>query len=118
MYEIREYQKDMDLSFFYKRCQQKGFTNNDSQKSLIDTFEKQKFYKLWVLFYNNMPVGTTAAHDFDDVMGENSYRICVRTCVLSELLPIKHVRTKDGIINHQNINRTKFFFKRHNIFIT
>lgn len=103
MYEIKEYQRDMDLSFFYKRCQQKGFTNNASQKSLIGTFEKQKFYKLWVLFYNNMPVGTTAAHDFDDVMGKNSYRICVRTCVLSELLPIKHVRTKDGIINHQNI---------------
>lgn len=103
MYEISEYKRDMDLSFFYKRCEQKGFLNNASQKRLIESFDRQKFYKLWILFYNNLPVGTTAAHDFDEIMGENSYRICVRTCVLSELLPIKHIRTKDGIINHQNI---------------
>lgn len=103
MYEISEYKRDMDLSFFYKRCEQKRFLNNASQKRLIESFDRQKFYKLWILFYNNLPVGTTAAHDFDEIMGENSYRICVRTCVLSELLPIKHIRTKDGIINHQNI---------------
>ena len=93
----------MDLSFFYELCLKKGFMNNSSHLRLIDTFKQQRFYKLWILFYNNLPVGTTAAHDFDDVMGENSYRICVRTCLLSEMLPIKHVRTKDGIVNHQNI---------------
>ena len=103
MYQIKEYQRNMDLSFFYDLCLKKGFMNNSSPLRLIDTFKQQKFYKLWILFYNNLPVGTTAAHDFDDVMGENSYRICVRTCLLSEMLPIKHVRTKDGIVNHQNI---------------
>lgn len=103
MYQIKEYQKNMDLSFFYDLCLKKRFMNNSSPLRLIDTFKQQKFYKLWILFYNNLPVGTTAAHDFDDVMGENSYRICVRTCLLSEMLPIKHVRNKNVIINHQNI---------------
>lgn len=103
MYSIQEYQRNIDLSSFYQRCLEKGFMNNASPKRLIDTFEKQKFFKLWILFYNNLPVGSTVAHDFDDVMGENSYRICARTCVLSDMLPIKHIRTKDGIVNHQNV---------------
>ena len=103
MYQIREYQQGMDLSAFYQSCLERGFTNNSSSKCLIDTFEQQKFFKLWILFYNDMPVGSTVAHNFDDVMGENSYRICARTCVLSDMLPIKHVRTKGGITNHQNV---------------
>jgi len=103
MYQIKEYQQGMDLSIFYQMCLARGFMNNSSHKRLIDTFAQQKFFKLWILFYNNIPVGTTVAHDFDDVMGEHSYRICARTCVLSDMLPIKHIRTKDGIINHQNV---------------
>lgn len=103
MYKIQEYQRNIDLSSFYQRCLEKGFMNNASPKRLIDTFEKQKFFKLWILFYKDTPVGSTVAHDFDEVMGENSYRICARTCVLSDMLPIKHIRTKDGIINHQNV---------------
>jgi len=103
MYEIKKYGNDLDLSFFYQRCQEKGFLNNASQKRLIDSFSKQKYFNLWILFYDNLPVGSTAVHDFDEVMGENSYRICVRTCALTELLPIKHMRTKDGITKHQNI---------------
>lgn len=103
MYQIKEYQQGMDLSIFYQMCLERGLTNNSSHKNLIDTFRQQKFFKLWILFYNNIPVGTTVTHDFDNVMGENSYRICARTCVLSDMLPIKHIRTKDGIINHQNI---------------
>jgi hypothetical protein len=103
MYQIKEYQRGMDLSIFYQMCLARGVMNNASPKSLIDTFQQQKFFKLWILFYNNIPVGSTVAHNFDDVMGEHSYRICARTCVLSDMLPIKHIRTKDGIINHQNV---------------
>ena len=103
MYSIQEYQRNIDLSSFYQRCLEKGFMNNASPKRLIDTFERQKFFKLWILFYNKLPAGSTVAHDFDDVMGKNSYRICARTCVLSDMLPIRHIRTKDGIINHQNV---------------
>lgn len=103
MYQIKEYQKGMDLSIFYQMCLARGFMNNSSPKQLIDTFRQQKFFKLWILFYDDLPVGSTVAHDFDDVMGENSYRICARTCVLSDMIPIKHVRTKGGITNHQNI---------------
>lgn len=103
MYQIKEYHPGMDLSIFYQMCSERGFLNNSSAKSLIYTFDQQKFFKLWILFYNSMPVGSTAVHDFDDPMGEHSYRICARTCVLSDMLPIKHVRTKNGITNHQNI---------------
>lgn len=103
MYQIKEYQQGMDISIFYQMCLERGFTNNASPERLIDTFKQQKFFKLWILFYNNLPVGSTAAHDFDDVMGENSYRICARTCVLSDMIPVKHIRTKGGITNHQNV---------------
>jgi len=103
MYQIQEYNNSIDLSSFYDCCLQKGFINNASQKRLVDTFKNQKYFKLWILFYNNVPVGSTVAHDFDEVMGEHSYRICARTCVLSDQLPIKHIRTKDGIVHHQNI---------------
>lgn len=103
MYQIKEYRPGMDLSIFYQMCLERGFLNNSTAENLIYTFDQQKFFKLWILFYNGLPVGSTAAHDFDDLMGENSYRICARTCVLSDMLPIKHVRTRSGITNHQNI---------------
>jgi len=109
MYEIRKYSDDLDLSFFYQRCEQKGFTNNSSKKKLVDSFKNQKEFQLWVLYYNGLPVGTTGAHSFDDVMGENSYRICVRTCVLTDELNIKNIRSiRDGINKHQYVS-SQFF---------
>jgi len=103
MYEIKKYNEDLDLTFFYKKCEEKGFTNNSSKEKLIDSFKNDKEYQLWILYYNNKPVGSTAIHSFDDIMGKNSYRICVRTCVLTDELNIKHIRPKSIIKKFQNI---------------
>jgi hypothetical protein len=35
-------------------------------------------------------------------LGPDAYRICARTCVLTDLLPRTSLRTITGIINHQN----------------
>jgi hypothetical protein len=105
MYEIKKYNEDLDLTFFYKKCAEKGFTNNSSKEKLIDSFKNDKEYQLWILYYNNKPVGSTAIHSFDDIMGKNSYRICVRTCILTDELNILNVRSvKTGINKHQNIS--------------
>ena len=80
---------------------------------LVDCFNKEREKQVWILYHNNVALGSVAAHSFDE-MGDNSYRIAVRTCVLSPLLPkqinrennslnISGLRTIKGIVTHQNI---------------
>jgi hypothetical protein len=76
----------MDLEDFYKEAEARGFENNASRHMIYGCFAKEKQAQTWVLFYNDEPVGTVAAHSFDDVMGPNSYRIAARTCVLTDKL--------------------------------
>jgi hypothetical protein len=70
---------------------------------LIDCFRNEREWCVWILYYNNEPVGSVAAHSFNDVMGENSYRIAARTCVLTDKLPLNSLRTKNQIITHQHV---------------
>jgi hypothetical protein len=109
MYEIKEYNENLDLTYFYNKCKEKGFINNSSKSKLIKNLKKEKEFKLWILYYNNKPVGSTAFHSFDDVMGENSYRICVRSCVLSDELNIKNIRSIRGGINKHQYVSSQFF---------
>lgn len=106
MFEIKEYNSNIDLTDFFKECEKRGFTNNNSKKSLINCFENEKYKKIWILFFKNKPVGSVAAHSFDSVMGANSYRIAARTCVLTNLIEghqySKNLRTKNVICHHQN----------------
>jgi len=105
MYEIKEYNENLDLTYFYNKCKEKGFINNSSKSKLIKNLKKEKEFKLWILYYNNKPVGSTAIHSFDNVMGENSYRICARSCVLSDELNIKNIRSiRGGIDKHQYVS--------------
>jgi hypothetical protein len=80
---------------------------------LVDCFNKEREKQVWILYYNDTALGSVAAHSFDE-MGDNSYRIAVRTCVLSSLLSkiinresgllnIGGLRTIKGIVTHQNI---------------
>ena len=104
---------DLDLTEFYSVAQSTGFLNNASQKMLVDCFDKEREKQVWILYHNDIALGSVAAHSFDE-MGDNSYRIAVRTCVLSPLLPkqinrghdslnISGLRTIKGIVTHQNI---------------
>jgi hypothetical protein len=108
MYKLLEWSPDLDLSMFYKTAEKKGLYNNASQNMLIDCFLKEKQWCVWILYYNGDPVGSVAAHSFDDVMGPGSFRIAARTCIFSDMIPINRLRTLNEIVTHQNIT-SQFF---------
>jgi hypothetical protein len=108
MYSLVEWNEDLDLLEFYQKAEEKGYVNNNSQRSLVNCFDNEREKKVWILYFKDKPVGSVAAHSFDE-MGPNSYRICARTCVLTDQTPIHHLRTvKKTIQQHQNITAQYF----------
>lgn len=101
MYKIVPWTETLDLSDFYRLAQAKGFVNNSSQQMLVDCFRKEREWQVWILYYNNVAVGSVAAHSFPE-MGDDAYRIAVRTCVFTNLLPTSSLRTKNQIVTHQH----------------
>jgi hypothetical protein len=101
MYKVVPFSDDLDLEEFYSKAKAKGFENNSSRFWLKDCFRNERESQTWILYYNDKPVGSVAAHSFDD-MGADAYRIAVRTCVFSDELPINNLRTLKGITSHQN----------------
>lgn len=100
--EIKEWNVNLDLTEFYDRAADKGFVNNQSQKTMIDCFRNEKEWNAWILYKNDKPIGSVAAHSFDEVMGENSYRILARTCVLEGVRSKGLMTAKTAIKQHQN----------------
>ena len=98
-----EWSEDLDLDEFYQEASKRGFENNSNRKILFDCFEKERQKSVWMLYYNNKPVGSVAAHSLD-ILGENAFRICARTCVFTDMIPISHMRTRRKTIQeHQNV---------------
>jgi hypothetical protein len=102
MYKLIPWSDDLNLAEFYDKAKNKGFDNNSSQKMLVDSFSNEFEKEIWIFYYNDKPVGSVAAHSFD-VLGSKSYRICARTCLFTDELPITSLRTLTGITTHQNI---------------
>lgn len=102
MFKIIPWSPNLNLQSFYKEAENRGFTNNSSEKALVDCFRNEREWAVWILYFNDHPVGSVAAHSFDDVMGEHSYRIAARTCVFTNRLPKFSLRTKNQIITHQH----------------
>ena len=100
-FEIVPWSADLDLATFYATADAKGFSNNASQQMLVDSLAKEKEWCVWILYYNNEAVGSVAAHSFPE-MGDNAYRIAVRTCVFTDKLPITALRTRNQIVTHQH----------------
>lgn len=95
---------DLDLQEFYEEASCRGFENNASRKMLVESIAKSSRWGVWILYCNNRVVGTSAAHSLPE-LGENAYRICARTCVLTNWLvgPYgNNLRTKSVITEHQN----------------
>ena len=103
MFKIIPWSEDLDLTEFYAEADRRGFTNNSSQKAMVDCFRNETKWCVWILYYNDKAVGSVAAHSFDKIMGENSYRIATRTCVFTDMLPKDTLRTKNQIITHQHV---------------
>jgi hypothetical protein len=105
MFKIIPWSIDLDLSDFYRMADERGLYNNNSQKVLVDCFDREPEKCVWILYYNDIAVGSCAAHTFD-IMGENCYRICARTCVFSDILADSigrpGLRTVRGITELQN----------------
>lgn len=104
MYQIKEWSEDLDLSEFYSEALRRGFINNSSQQLMVDCFRKEKDWKVWLLYHNDKVVGSVGAHSLPE-LGPNSYRICARTCVFTDMLDGvygKNLRTLSVITEHQN----------------
>ena len=101
-FNMVQWTPSLDLSEFYATAESKGFTNNASQKMLVDSLAKEKEWAVWILYYYDKAVGSVAAHSFPE-MGEDAYRIAARTCVFSDHIPIPSIRTRNQIVTHQHV---------------
>lgn len=110
-FKLVEWSEDLDLSSFYSEAAKRGFENNSNRKMLVDCFQKENRKAIWILYFGDVAVGSVVAHSLD-ILGENSFRICARTCVLTDLIPIQHVRTRQKTIQqHQNVT-AQFFIPK------
>jgi len=82
MYKLLEWNDKLDLSSFYKEATEKGFNNNSSQQAMIECFRNEYKWNAWILYQDDIAIGSVAAHSFDDVMGQDSYRVLTRCCIL------------------------------------
>lgn len=103
MYKIIPWSEDLDLRDFYALAKSKGFINNASQQSMVDCFRNEREWCVWILYYNDVAVGSVAAHSIDE-----GYRICARTCAFTDLMPLDTLRTRNQIKTHQHIT-AQFF---------
>ena len=101
-FKIVPWTAELDLTDFYATATVKGFTNNASRKMLVDSLAKEKEWCVWILYYNNTAIGSVGAHSFPE-MGNDAYRIAVRTCVFSDHIPIPSIRTRNQIVTHQHV---------------
>lgn len=103
MYNLIDWSPELNLDYFYTEAKARGFENNASQKAMIDCFKNEREFKAWILYKDDTPVGSVAAHSLD-ILGSNSYRICVRTCAFTEYRPMHGLLTpKRMIAEHQHI---------------
>lgn len=103
MYNIIRWTSELNLDKFYREAEKRGFVNNANQKAMVDCFNKEADWAVWILYYNHTPVGSVAAHTI-----EEGFRICARTCVLSDLLPLNTLRTRNQIATHNHVT-AQFF---------
>jgi len=111
--KLVDYDESIDLTEFYTIADKKGFTNNSSKKALVDCLKNEREWAMWILFYQHRAVGSVGCHSLDiSDLGKDSYRICVRTCVFTDLLPAKQLRSLGKVIEkHQNITAQLFIPK-------
>jgi len=103
MFEIIEWNEKLNLHSFYFNAAERGFVNNSCQEKMIDCFKNEKEWNAWILYRGGSAIGSVAAHSFDDVMGENTFRILARTCILEGVRSKGLMVAKTAIQQHQNM---------------
>lgn len=102
MFKMIPWSEDLNLTNFYAEAKIRGHDNNASQKMLVDCFRNESKWQVWILYYNDEPVGSVACHTFDP-MGKNAYRICARTCIFTDKVPRNKIsNARYTIQKHQN----------------
>ena len=99
--KLTQWSSQLDLKDFYVNAAKRGYANNASRHMLIDSLAKEHQYAVWIFYYNDQAVGSVAAHSLD-IFDKPSYRILARTCCFTDLLPMRTLRTMQGITSHQN----------------
>ena len=103
MYITKQWSPELDLVDFYAEASRRGFANNSSQKVMIDCFNNEQEKSAWILYKYDKAIGSVAAHSFPE-MGNNSYRVLARTCVLEGTRNNGGLMTlKTAIAQHQNL---------------
>ena len=126
MFTLVPWREDLDLDEFYAEASRRGVDNNSSQKRMVDFLNAEDHWGAWVLYQNSRAMGFVSAHSFNNVMGPNSYRICVRTCILPHERKYKAViSARRAIAEHQNLTSQYFIpqciewaGKDNNLYIT
>lgn len=102
MLRLIDFDEDLDLSFFYKECDKKGWKNNNSQKRIYDKFKKYDKHNTWILYEEMLPVGSVVAHSFDEYE-KGSFRVLATTCVLEEFTTYNSLGHVEEFKRHQHI---------------
>jgi len=102
MLRLIDFDEDLDLSFFYKECDKKGWKNNNSQKRIYDKFKKYDKHNTWILYEEMLPVGSVVAHSFDEYE-KGSFRVLATTCVLEEFTTYNSLGHVKEFKRHQHI---------------
>lgn len=97
-----EWSNKLDLSQFYQDAYNNGYLNNSSEDVLVRCFDNEKEKQVWILYHQQNPIGSVAAHSLD-LFDNQSYRICVRTCVLYNVQQTGLGTRNKLIVQHQNI---------------
>jgi hypothetical protein len=108
MFKIIPWSPDLDLTEFYAVAASRGFLNNASQKMLVDSLSRESRWAVWILYYGDRAVGSSAAHSLPE-LGLNAYRICSRTCVFTDMTPHNQLRALNYTCQ-QHQNATAQFF--------
>lgn len=109
MYMLKKWSSELDLEEFYSQAKKRGFINNSSQKKMVDCFQNEKEKQFWILYKNTEAIGSVGAHSFNNIMGDNSYRVLTRVCAFNNKSPNKSIMTLNKMIKQHQHFSDQFF---------
>ena len=107
MYEIKYYDKNLNLDKFYSEAKKRKYHNNDSYENMIEPFIDLPGSQILILYYQDNPVACSISHPFLD-----GHRIFARLCVFTDLTPFNRCGTVKAFKEHQHVT-PRFFLPEH-----
>jgi hypothetical protein len=85
---------------FMVECGNRGLVNNSSIEMLYG-YRDEKQHALFLLWFNDRIVGTFGSHSMN--VFPDSYRICARMCILTDLTDYPAIRTLNQIKTNKHL---------------